>query len=172
MMSTRRALTSIGCQSPQHTRSPRWTTRGCLALSLTWALTAALASGCGRGDRGPERVVVCGTVTYNGKPISDGMIRFTPAPTCRAPLTITAIVDGKYRADSRGGVPVGTHEIKIEGNCKNAAPPKPSASLAPGLPISGPSQQSLPPKYNSNTPMEITIPSGSQEITKNFDLTD
>ena len=47
--------------------------------ALALAIAAALFSGC--SDKGPERVIVSGTVTYKGKPVSDGTILFTPRST-------------------------------------------------------------------------------------------
>ena len=66
-----------------------------IARRISWALIAVVSGGCG-GDRGPERVVVSGTVTHNGKPIPEGVIRFVPAPTCPVPTAGTTIVNGKY----------------------------------------------------------------------------
>lgn len=126
----------------------------------------------GCGNRGPERVAVSGTVSFNGQPVSEGFIRFVPLSTNPGPATAATINDGKYRADARGGVPVGTHNVRIEAyrkvSVKNAMP-------VPGVPNATQEdhrQQWLPAKFNTNTTLEITIESGSREITKNFDLTD
>ncbi len=135
---------------------------------LCWALTAALLSGC--GDKGLERVVVSGTVTYNGKPLSEGEVRFVPLPTCPVPTAGALIVDGRYSTDARGGVPVGTHKIQIEARTR-----KPGGSNVPGPMGQRPAfrgRQYLPAKYNAHTEFEITIEPGSQAITRDFQLTD
>jgi hypothetical protein len=147
-------------------RLPLW-----LTLSLAWVVIAALFSGCG-GGRGPERVPVSGTVTYNGKPIS-GTIRFLPTAATAAPMAAANVMDGNYRVDLRGGVPVGTHKVVIEAYRvpSNAA----TQDVAP-LPTGGargvPGAQYLPRRYNADSTLQITIPPGSPAITKNFDLTD
>jgi hypothetical protein len=139
-------------------------------LTLGWALIAVSLGGC--GDRGPQRVIVSGRVTYNGKPISSGVILFVPLPSCPVPSAAAEITDGKYRVDARGGVPVGTHKIKIEGYRKPANAPQPSTAALSGLPAPTLREQYVPSRYNAGTQLEITIPSGSGTITKDFDLTD
>ena len=62
---------------------------------------------------------------------------------------------------------MGTHRIQIEAYRKITPRPGSSERLDPRA-----SEQYLPAKYNVNTQLEITIPPGSREITKNFDLTD
>jgi hypothetical protein len=130
---------------------------------------AALLSGCG-GDGGPQRVVVSGTVTYGGKPVSEGTIRFAPLPTCPAPMTGAMIVDGKYTVNMHGGVPVGTHKVKIEALRKTKNTSMPNVAAPRQMQEAG-LEQYIPKKYNANTQLEITIQPGSREISKNFDLT-
>jgi beta-glucanase (GH16 family) len=139
-----------------------------VSLLLGCALVAVCLGGC-RGDRGPERVVVSGKVTYQGKPLPQGMIRFVPAQTSTGPTAGASIVDGNYSVDSHGGVPVGTHTVQIEGYRKMQTAPPPGRPMAPG---GDPQEQYLPNKFNMNTGLQITIPSGSGAITKNVDLVD
>lgn len=141
-----------------------------LALCLAALMTATLLAGCG-GQRGPERVVVSGLVRYNGKPVRDGMIRFTPVAASTAPTSGAAIVDGRYRADSHGGVAVGTYRVLIEAY--------PAANHGSGIIArdtgaakSGAPGQYLPARYNTQTQLQLTVESGSREFTKNFDLSD
>ena len=103
-------------------RAPvKWTSLRCACLQTTvkvvlcagWMLAVRLLSGCSE-DQGPERVVVSGTVTYNGKPVPEALIRFVPVQTSAVPMAGAVVTDGKYRVDIRGGVPVGTHRIEIE----------------------------------------------------------
>ena len=155
-------------------------TRRCVSRTLQVALcagwmviAAAVLAGCGRS--GPERVIVSGTVSYNGKPVSDGFIRFVPLPTYHVPTTGTTITDGKYCADVRGGVPVGIHKIQITAFRKLSAAEKKKVMMSPTRPPSATlddhRQQWLPAKYNTKTELEIPIESGSREIAKNFKLT-
>jgi hypothetical protein len=139
---------------------------------LGLALTATVFCGC-RGDREPERVVVSGKVTYNGKPIGEGEIRFVPSATTVAPVSGASIKDGQYRADIRGGVPVGAHTIQIEAYRPDTSkmPPNQSASQ-PSRDQRIPMIQYIPKRYNLNSEMKITIDSGSKPLTKDLDLTD
>ena len=128
---------------------------------------ATLLTGCGR-DRGPERVVVSGTITYQGNPISVGMIRFMPTATSPVPMAGAPIKDGAYKVDGHGGVPVGTYKIEIEGYRMDPKHVPSDAPMARGTPRT----QYLPKRYNVESQLQITIEPGSPEITKNFDLTD
>jgi hypothetical protein len=131
-----------------------------LVIIAGLAIGAGLA-GC-RGGRGPERVIVSGTITHNGKPIPEGEIRFVPAPPAAVPVAIAQIVDGQYRVDHHGGVPVGTHKVEIQ------------AFHMPSKPVPlGPAPQNyLPKRFNTDSQLKMTIESGSREITKDFALTD
>jgi|TARA_B100000809_G_scaffold224352_1_gene234445 hypothetical protein len=82
-----------------------------------------------------------------------------------------AIVDGKYIADSHGGVPVAKHKIQIESWriseqwLKKHGPPGPDVMWE-----RIPKQQIIPEKYNVRTELEITVEPGSGEISRNFEL--
>ena len=130
-----------------------------------------LWSGCG-ADRGPERVVVFGTVTHNGKPISEGTIRFLPVATSAVPMAGTDIRDGKYKVDGRGGVPVGTHTIDIEAFRVDTGALKPGAGVPSAMARGVRRVQYLPKRYNEDSQLQITIEPGSKQINKDFDLTD
>jgi hypothetical protein len=141
---------------------------------LLWALapaTMVLLAGCG-GDRGPERAVVSGAVTLNGKPLADGMIRFVPAADAQVPASGAPIVDGAYCVKGHGGVPVGTFKVAIEGYRPIANPKAVPFSMPPHSKDGPMKSQFLPPKYNAQTQLEATIAPGSGAVTKNFDLTD
>jgi hypothetical protein len=128
-----------------------------------------ILSGC--RDKGPERVVVSGKVTYNGKPLPSGMIRFMPTASTNVPMAGAKIKDGQYLLDQQGAVPVGTFKVEIEALRTVAAPP----GMVLPLDLRGKEgldQQYLPKRYNSESQLEITIPPGSPPLTKNFDLTD
>ena len=139
-------------------------------MRISVAISAVFLGGCG-GDRGPERVVVSGTVTYNGKPVPSGDIRFVPIDKSAVPMAGAEIKDGKYSADGHGGVPVGTHRIEIDayredptGKKGNAPPPM----MARGAPR----HKYIPKRYNVDSQLQMTIESGGKPITKDFELTD
>lgn len=136
-------------------------------LSIAGVTVAALGAGCNRGD-GPERVVVAGAVAYQGEPVSQGLIRFTPVKGTTGPITVAKIVNGKYTVNANGGVPVGSQAVEISGYRPD---PKYASRSAPG-PVRDwpPRQQYLPVKYNAKTELEIRIESGRGKIVKDYDL--
>jgi hypothetical protein len=128
-----------------------------------------IAGGCGRS--GPERAVLTGTVTYQGEPVKEGLIRFIPIKGTEGPSWGAHIIDGRYNAYGKGGVPVGTQKVEIiayrDRNVKRAAPPT-DDMLADAQ---SPREQYIPQKYNAKTELEITIPPGSGKTTRDFKLT-
>ena len=146
----------------------RLQSQGHLVFVAGTILAMTCFGGCGT-DRGPERTVVSGSVAYNGQPVGNGMIRFVPARGSAMPTALAYIVDGKYQADSRGGVPVGSVSVQIEGYrqlSNDASADAGSLSQAPQL------VQYIPEKYNARSKLQITIEPGSGRITKDFELTD
>ncbi len=135
-----------------------------LVLVVGCAFASALLGGC--GDRGPERVLVTGSVAYNGKPVTAGVIRFTPVAESQMPTAAAMIKDGMYKVDVRGGVPVGDCKVEIEAY---HMADKSTTRMLQGAP---PRIQYLPDRYNTNSKLQITIEPGSREISKDFDLTD
>ena len=69
--------------------------------------------GCGHRSS-IDRKVIHGAVTCGGEAVSRGFIRFVPVEGTPGPSTAARIVDGRYRADNRGGVPLGKHRVEIE----------------------------------------------------------
>ena len=130
------------------------------------SLSSIVSSGCSKHD-GPQRAIVFGTVSYHGTPIATGEIRFTPTRETVGPITLASIVDGRYRADANGGVPVGIHKVQIYGYVDNPA----ARPELKGTPMERPPQQFLPPKYNDKTELELTVESGSPTVAKDFELT-
>ncbi len=125
---------------------------------------------CGCGDGGPERAVVSGTVTYQGQPLPKGTIRFLPAKDNKVPMSGAMIVEGKYKADKRGGVPIGTHRVVIEAirpQRRNNMPGGAQANPGGGL---VPQEQYLPAKYNTQSQLRITLEPGTGSVEKNFEL--
>jgi hypothetical protein len=75
------------------------------------AACVVASCGCGRGEL-PTREVF-GTVTCNGEKVPEGEIRFVPIEGTPGPVSSAAIVDGQYRIEARGGVPVGEHRVEV-----------------------------------------------------------
>lgn len=129
----------------------------CLFLPLL----ALVSIGCSGGDL--EKVVVSGTVTYEGEPVHYGYVTFKPIRGTKGPSSGALINDGKYVADGKGGVPVGTHQVSIR-----AFRPDPNAT--PAQLKEGASIQYLPPKYDRNSQLELVVTGESGMMTKDFHL--
>jgi hypothetical protein len=87
----------------------------CLArvvLYLVLLLIPALAGCSGGTSDEPTRAVVYGDITWNGKPVEEGTIRFisNAGPSAQGPIR-----DGEYRIDHKGGVPIGECRVEIQG---------------------------------------------------------
>ena len=144
--------------------------RSVFFLIVIGGLVTVSATGCGSGDK-YERVVVEGTVTFEGEPISYGQVHFVPSGGTRAPKVGAHIYDGKYVADSRGGVPAGTHRIRVLGYKPNPRFTNADGTLKPGVNAEDvPPVQYLPEKYNTATELEITISADSPTITHDLVL--
>jgi len=68
------------------------------------ALLVVVVSFSGCGPRGPQRFQLEGTVTFDGKPVPSGAIRFEPDSTKgnTGPVGYTAIKDGRYTTAMEG----------------------------------------------------------------------
>jgi len=80
------------------------------------ALSAAMTAGCGDGSL-PSKPVH-GTVTVGGEKVDAGEVRFVPVDGTPGPTSVGTIVEGEYRIDARGGVPLGKHRVEVEARRK------------------------------------------------------
>jgi len=112
-----------------------------------------LAAGC---STGPAVGTVTGDVTFDGQPVKDGRISFTPldgqASTGGAP-----IVDGKFTAD----VPVAKMKVAINGNKVIG---KRKAYDTPESPWEDDVAELLPAKYNVNSDLTLEVKKGVQDV--------
>ena len=79
--------------------------------SLAMLFVLAIAGGCRQG--GLSRKVVFGSVTCGGEKVAAGTVRFVPVENTPGPATVALIVNGQYRAENRGGVPIGRHRVEV-----------------------------------------------------------
>ena len=82
------------------------------ALSLL--CIAMLGVGCGgRPDDEPVRASVSGMVTFDGEPLSEGVIRFIPTEGTTGPQVTGVISNGAFELPESHGPVVGTHRVEI-----------------------------------------------------------
>jgi hypothetical protein len=140
----------------------------CFVYSLATAL-AILMPGC--SGESIERATVSGSVTLDGKPLSSGQIRFRPTGENRGPGWSAWIKDGHYTTEGTKGTPVGELRVEIDGY-RTPSWYKPTTA-PPDDDVQGmiPQEQFLAPKYNLQSELTMSIPSGSGSVEKNWDLT-
>jgi len=116
--------------------------------------------GCGETSTMPKTVEVAGTVTLNGKPLTEGgMINFTSSSTGDAAIARIG-PDGRFLFDN--GVLPGTYQVTI-------TPVESDILPAPG--VTPPTLNlEIPSKYTdlTSTDLKATVAPGSDEFT--FDL--
>ena len=153
---------SSGCDAPSVVRThpvPRF-----------WPvlLLIGMLTGC---NESADRVVVSGTVTFNGAPIQQGKIRFFPDAATDAPMTGASIVDGHYLVDAKGGVPIGKHRVEIVGFQAAARATKPGAAPIAIAMSASAKKQFLPPQFNTRTTLSLDVPAGAGQLTQDYPLT-
>lgn len=134
-----------------------WWAGGLLLAGVTLA-----ACGCTR------RAEVSGVVTLDGKPLSAGVVTFTPA--AGGPTGYAAIgADGTYRVQTGAaeGLPPGGYVVTVAAN----APPAADSQSGPGPLADGIRPLVTPQRYAdpSQSPLRVVLKSGSQALP--FELT-
>ncbi|QDT98196.1 hypothetical protein [Gimesia aquarii] len=123
-------------------------------------------SGCGSTETGPDRTIVTGKVTFKGEPVLQGQIWFLPQAGREAPQAGAPIVEGQYRVENKGGVPIGSCQVKI-----TAEQPKADIKIVEdGGPEEIPTTQYLPARYNEQTELTAEIKSSADPIEIDFEL--
>jgi hypothetical protein len=133
-------------------------------ISVVFGVLAMFAAGCNRGD-GVQRVVVSGNVTYEGEPVAQGSILFVPSGDGVGPSMDAQLVDGRYRIDRQGGLPVGKYRVQILG-FRNDAVARNTDGFA--REHANAPQQYLPEKYNMMSMLEVAIEPDASKTTKDF----
>ena len=124
--------------------------QGKVSLALVAGVLSFVA-GCGSGVRPiAGSVGVSGTVTLNGQPLEQGMVRFAPESGGKAQPATGQIKNGKFTmltTASSPGVVVGKYKVSIISNkpfappaLKPGTPPDPKAKFEP--------ESLVPTKYN------------------------
>ena len=115
---------------------------------IACAITVLTILGCSRSHQ-PPLGLVSGTVTLDGVPLANAIVRFTPAGPGRTSQGITA-ADGHYELRylrAIRGANIDQHTVRIT-----------TASEENG------GQELLPPHYHSRTELEARVVSGSNDL--------
>ncbi|MCA9240545.1 MAG: hypothetical protein KDA37_10110 [Planctomycetales bacterium] len=135
-------------------------------MSIAPCLLLVASLGCGRSG-GLEKVIVEGAVSYNGEPVQNGEILFYPTGGAKGPVSGAPVVNGRYRAVAKGGVPVGMQVVKIEAyDTKSSGG---GGDMTSGGRV-GARVNYLPDKYHRASRLTVEITSESKTITRDFAL--
>ena len=115
-------------------------------------LSSSLA-GCGAEDSDNRpRQPVAGTVTFDGKPLEAGRIRFQNEKDSAE----AAITNGAYEIPQSEGLPPGSYTVHIVSG--QDAPELKEGEL-PGVPLP-PRPEKIPPKYNADSTLTAQVKKG------------
>lgn len=134
-------------------------------IFLGVAFAALTCIGCG-GSRGPELGTVSGYITLDGKPVKGANIEFNPSGGGR-PSAATSDASGYYElyySQDRNGALLGIHSVRM-------------STFQEGMEYGGmegfedvPGQKELiPNKYNTDSPLNVTVERGSNRIDLKLD---
>lgn len=97
-------------------RSRRWRRVSARSMVAPFSAVALLLVGCG-GQPGVQRYSVSGEVRFDGKPVPNGYLRFSPDKSKgnKGPGASASIVDGRYETMPNRGTVGGPHKVIITG---------------------------------------------------------
>jgi hypothetical protein len=135
---------------------------------LLLAIAGLTVPGCwGSGDDAP-RESVSGTVTFDGKPLVSGAIRFFPSPNNPTGFAIPGgdtIKNGKFAISREAGLVPGNYRVSINSSGMVGEPRKNDPpGRAPKMP-----KEMIPLKYNAQSILTADVPKGGLSDLR-FDL--
>lgn len=124
-----------------------------------------LAVGCGGSGPGMR---VWGTVTYQGQPIQEGQIVFTPIEGTPGPSTGGEIKDGQYEIPKQiGPYAKGVYRVEITAMGPEKTYSPNASGAGPFYPVR---EELIPPKYNRQSILRVTISSDPEKNQLDFPL--
>lgn len=143
-----------------------------ISAGLLFALTSGFI-GCGGGPPpGPTRAAVEGTVSLDGEPLSEGVIRFRPTDGNEGPLSVAAIEFGRFSFAADVGPIIGSHSVEIESTDTGGFAMDDEAALEDLNAMAKPPQIKVvrvPAKYSKSSPLSADVTEAGPNLF-NFDL--
>ena len=93
-------------------------------------LLLVCAVGCNPSTPNFPRAAVEGEVTFNGKPLEQGTVRFVPIDGTPGPKHAVQVKQGMFAASAEQGPVVGQHRIEIESTDNGGYAPDDEQALA------------------------------------------
>jgi hypothetical protein len=122
-------------------------------------LAVALLCGCGRS--GPKRFEVSGHVTFDGAPLPDGEVVFTPDEATAGPTSVGAIENGAYDIPAERGPIAGNYSVAI--TAERSTGRKVKADIL-GDAMIDQYEQYIPDQYNSRTTLTAEIADDREDL--------
>jgi hypothetical protein len=117
-------------------------------------LLSLLLCGCGAAEHTGNPV--SGTVTFQGKPLDQGSIRFSPVGG-QGTMSGGPIKNGEYLLPATSGLEPGKYEVRITSSDAGHS----SADEMPGEVKEAPKER-IPPEYNARTKLFAEIQSSGE----------
>ncbi|MDA0809747.1 MAG: hypothetical protein O3B68_17255 [Planctomycetota bacterium] len=141
-------------------------------IGSVFVLLAVAAAGCGGGGDGLERVAVSGSVTIDGEPVANGVVRFRPAQGTEGPMASTMITGGRYDIPGDQGPVAGEYEVQVQAYEDPSAASAPTTPATPARPAVA--SDKLGPKTSSDDSGNETapgVPQAPKESKRTFNVT-
>ena len=114
-------------------------------------ITALVLSGCGGKESG---IPVSGEVTFQGRPLDQGSIEFSPAEG-QGTISGAPIMNGRYEIPADHGLQPGKYDVRIS---STIAPPVREFAFEEAPPkVAAEAKQRIPAKYNSKTTLQADL---------------
>jgi hypothetical protein len=140
---------------------PRQRSRRSTCCALILAVTAL----CGCGRSGPERFAVSGQVSFDGAPLPDGEIVFTPDETTAGPVAAGRVENGAFEIPADRGPIAGNYTVAI--TAERPTGRKVRADIL-GEATTDQLEQYIPESYNARTTLVAEIAADREDL--NFAL--
>lgn len=128
-----------------------------IAAGSFYALIVAAILGLSGCTKGPAIGTVEGEVTFDGQPLKDGRVLFTPIDG-QGQTGGSTIADGKFTAQ----MPVAKMKVAI--NANRVIGRKPVYEGDPKSPMMDVVEELIPQRYNVNTELELDVKEGKQSV--------
>jgi hypothetical protein len=122
------------------------------------------------GGCGGSASSVSGEISYAGKPIENGSIRFFPTQGTEGAGAIAAITDGKYSVDADRGLIAGSYMVQVTAMQKTGRVIRPK-EVMPGDDPS-PQQEELqiiPAQYNTTSSLGVDLQPGENTYSQQLE---